>query len=59
MLAIIAAHVALLAVVMSAKMDLPHRIFDPPTKVILGSEATASPAADADASNCAASEQLD
>jgi periplasmic protein TonB len=33
MLAIIAAHVALLAVVMSAKMDLPHRIFDPPTKV--------------------------
>jgi periplasmic protein TonB len=33
LLAIIAAHVALLAVVMSAKMDLPHRIFEPPTKV--------------------------
>jgi protein TonB len=33
MLAIIAVHVALLAVVMSAKMDLRHRIFDQPTKV--------------------------
>src|SRR5437764_14387861 len=33
MLAIIAFHVALLAVVMSAKMDLPRHIFDDPTKV--------------------------
>lgn len=33
MLFIIAAHVAALAVVMSAKMDLPHRIFDRPLKV--------------------------
>jgi periplasmic protein TonB len=33
MLAIIAVHVALLAVVMSAKMDLPRHIFDQPTKV--------------------------
>jgi periplasmic protein TonB len=30
MLAIIAAHVAVIAVVMSAKMDLPRRVFDPP-----------------------------
>ncbi len=33
MLFIIAAHVAALAVVMSAKMDLPHRIFDRPLRV--------------------------
>jgi protein TonB len=34
MLVIISAHVALLAAVMSAKMDLPRRIFhDPPTKI--------------------------
>lgn len=33
MLFIIAAHVAALAVVMSAKLDLPHRIFDRPLKV--------------------------
>lgn len=34
LLVIISAHVALLAVVMSAKMDLPRRIFhDPPTKI--------------------------
>ena len=31
MLAIIAGHVALIAAVMSAKMDLPERIFHPPT----------------------------
>lgn len=31
MLAIIAAHVAVVAVVMSAKMDVNHHIFDPPT----------------------------
>ena len=31
MLAIIAGHVGLIAVVMSAKMDLPERIFHPPT----------------------------
>ena len=34
MLAIISVHVALLAVVMSAKMDLPARIYKPPIKVI-------------------------
>jgi periplasmic protein TonB len=34
MLIVIAAHVAAIAVVMSAKMDLPGRIFDPPTQVI-------------------------
>jgi protein TonB len=33
MLFIIAAHVAALALVMSARMDLPRRIFDPPIKV--------------------------
>ena len=33
MLAIIAGHVALIAAVMSAKMDLPERIFHPPTVV--------------------------
>jgi periplasmic protein TonB len=33
MLAIIALHVAAVAVVMSAKMDLPHRILDRPTEV--------------------------
>lgn len=33
MLFIIAAHVAALAILMSAKMDLPHRIFDRPLKV--------------------------
>jgi protein TonB len=33
MLAIIAGHVALIAAVMSAKMDLPVRIFDPPTVI--------------------------
>jgi protein TonB len=31
---VISAHVALLAVVMSAKMDLPQRIFHPPTTVV-------------------------
>jgi protein TonB len=35
MLAIIAAHVALLALVMSAKMDVRRRIFDPPTTIEL------------------------
>ena len=36
MLVIISAHVALLAVIMSAKMDLPRRIFHaPPTKIDL------------------------
>jgi protein TonB len=35
MLAIIAAHVALIAAVMSAKMDLPHRILDAPIKIDL------------------------
>jgi len=34
MLAIIAAHVAVVAAVMSAKMDLPHRLFPKPTTVI-------------------------
>jgi len=34
MLAVIALHVAVIAVVMSAKMDLPRRITDAPTKVI-------------------------
>ena len=34
MLIVIAAHVAAIAAVMSAKMDMPGRIFDPPTKVI-------------------------
>ena len=34
MLAIIAAHVAVVAVVMSAKMDLPIRIFPKPTTVV-------------------------
>ncbi len=34
MLAIIAVHVAAIAVVMSAKMDLRQHIIDPPTKVI-------------------------
>jgi len=34
MLAIIAAHVAVVAAVMSAKMDLPHRFFPKPTTVI-------------------------
>jgi periplasmic protein TonB len=34
MLIVIAAHVAAIAVLMSAKMDLPPRIFDPPTTVI-------------------------
>jgi len=34
MLAIIAAHVAVVAVVMSAKMDLPQRLFPRPTTVI-------------------------
>jgi protein TonB len=33
MLFIIAAHVAALALVMSARMDLPRRIFEPPIKV--------------------------
>jgi protein TonB len=33
MLAIIAAHVALVAVVMSARMELPPRIINPPTEV--------------------------
>src|SRR5438309_9737470 len=33
MLMIIGVHVAVIAAVMSAKMDLPHRIFDPPPKV--------------------------
>src|SRR5947207_58993 len=33
LLFIIGGHVALLAAVMSAKMDLPRRIFDPPPKV--------------------------
>jgi protein TonB len=33
MLLIIGAHVALVAAVMSAKMDLPIRPFDPPTKI--------------------------
>lgn len=35
MLVIIAAHVAVIAAVMSAKMDLPQRIFRPPTAVDL------------------------
>lgn len=35
MLAIIAAHVAVIAAVMSAKMDLPGRILDPPIKIDL------------------------
>ena len=34
LLLVISVHVALLAAVMSAKMDLPARIFDPPPKVI-------------------------
>jgi periplasmic protein TonB len=33
MLVVIGAHVALVAAVMSAKMDLPIRPFDPPTKI--------------------------
>lgn len=33
MLAVIALHVGVLAVVMSVKMDLPHRIIDPPIDV--------------------------
>jgi protein TonB len=35
MLVIIAAHVAVVAAVMSAKMDVQRRIFDPPTKIDL------------------------
>jgi protein TonB len=35
MLFIISAHVALLAVVMSAKMDLPRKLIDPPPKIDL------------------------
>jgi protein TonB len=35
MLMIVAAHVAVIAAVMSAKMDLPQRIFHPPTQVTL------------------------
>jgi len=35
MLAIIVGHIALIAAVMSAKMDLPERIFHPPTPVDL------------------------
>jgi periplasmic protein TonB len=35
MLLIIAAHISVIAVVMSAKMDLPQRIFRPPTAVDL------------------------
>ena len=34
MLFVISAHVVAIAAVMSAKMDLPRRIFDPPPKVI-------------------------
>jgi len=34
MLIVISAHVVAIAAVMSAKMDLPRRIFDPPPKVI-------------------------
>lgn len=34
MLLIISAHVAAVAAIMSAKMDLPRDIFDPPTKII-------------------------
>lgn len=33
MLAIVAAHIGLIAAVMSARMDLPERVFDPPTVV--------------------------
>ncbi|MEO6226109.1 MAG: energy transducer TonB [Sphingomicrobium sp.] len=35
MLLIIVAHIAAVALVMSAKMDLPRRVFDPPTEVDL------------------------
>jgi len=34
LLVVISVHVALLAALMSAKMDLPGRIFDPPTRVV-------------------------
>ena len=43
MLAIIAVHVALLTVVMSAKMDLPRHIFDDPTKVFWVPKPTTPP----------------
>src|SRR3954452_1491465 len=43
MLAIIAVHVALLAVVMSAKMDLPRHIFDAPPKVFWVPKPTTPP----------------
>ena len=33
MLAIVAVHIGLIAAVMSARMDLPERVFDPPTVV--------------------------
>jgi protein TonB len=34
MLLIISAHIAAVAMIMSAKMDLPRKMFDPPTKII-------------------------
>ena len=43
MLFIISAHVALLAAVMSAKMDLPAKLLNPPTKIDLIPEPTPPP----------------
>src|SRR5690349_8545370 len=43
MLFIISAHVALLALVMSAKMDLPTKLLNPPTKIDLLPEPTPPP----------------
>ena len=43
MLAIIAVHVTLIAVLMSAKMDLPRRILEPPTTVQLLPQPTPPP----------------
>ena len=43
MLFIISVHVALLAVVMSAKMDLPAKLLNPPTKIDLLPEPTPPP----------------
>jgi protein TonB len=40
---IVAGHAALIAAVMAAKMDLPQRIFDPPTVVTLIPEPTPPP----------------
>lgn len=46
MLAIIVGHVALVAVVMSAKMELPPRVFDPPIKIDLIHDDDPPPPAD-------------